>query len=329
VFQASIVLNSGTTPLPPRQIQATNTTNGPITIGQITASPSQFWIPAPSDPTYPDGCSNTTLQAGNTCKFFVNFTASPLAPGTTTQTWLGTVTVPSDAPNSPNLTQLSGTGIAGLVNLSSTMVFPNTLVGTTTAKALTASLSNPNSVAMTVYSVTATGDFAIVTDGCTGTLPAKSSCKVTVDFAPTAQGINTGALQIVSNARNATASSPGTINLQGKGTLSAPTFSPKSLSFGSVALGVPSTKTLRVTNPNAIAMVFGTASVSSASGDYLISSDSCSGNTISAGAQCTIGVTFTPAAKGGFTGSLSIVDNAGAVITPSATQKISLSGSGK
>jgi hypothetical protein len=333
VFGYSTVLNSGTTPTPPRLIQATNQTKRPITIGRITVSPSQFWIPATDDPSYFDHCSNTKLPPGHTCTFSVNFTASPLAPGATTQTWMGTVTVPSDAPNSPNLTALQGTGIAGLINLSSTMVFPNTLVGATTAKAETASLYNPNAVDMTIDSVGVTGDFSIVSDGCnTGTLttpttlPAKSSCTVTVNFAPTAQGIRTGTLQITSNARN----NPAYIKLQGAGTLSAPAFSPKSLSFGTVPLGdTGATKPLTVTNTNTIPMVFGTASISSISGDYQISADSCSGNTISAGTQCTIGVTFKTGTKGGFTGALSIVDNAGAVISPTATQKVSLSGSGK
>ena len=356
---------------------------------------------------------------------------------------MGTVTVPSDAPNSPNLTALRGTGIAGLIDLSLSLAFPATLVDNQSTTVKTATLSNPNAVALTVDSIAATGDFGIITS--TGANPCNisgatilrpkgssgSSCTVGVAFTPTAQGIRTGTLQITSNARNATESSPGTIKLQGTGTLSAPTFTPKSLSFGKVTVGVASppqtftmtnnnpiamtidsvtsskgdytasqnclgilnpgvggactvsvtfapsvtgadngtisikdnagtgtqkigvygsgyltaptlssktlafgketvgdttaAQTLTVTNPNTVPMDFGTATISS---DYQISGDTCSGNSIGAGAFCTISVIFTPTAKRAFRGSLHIFDNAGAVTSSTATQSVSLTGTG-
>lgn len=141
-------------------------------------------------------------------------------------------------------------------------------------------------------------------------------------FAPTAQGTRTGTLQIASNARN----NPATIALKGTGTLLAPTFSTRSLAFGKVTIGSPSTKSVTLTNPNSIALNFGTATISG--GVYTISSDTCSGMSIGAGDPCTIGVTFTPTATTAVTGTLGVVDAAGTGSAPS-TQNVSLTGSGQ
>jgi len=234
--------------------------------------------------------------------------------------------MPSNASDSPHIVTLSGTGEAGLIALSASQAFPNTLVGHTSATVKTATLKNPNKVALTVYSVTPSGDFGTVSDTCSGAIlgpvgsvsPPLPSCTVGVTFTPTAQGTRTGSLQITSNASN----SPATIALQGPGTLSAPTFSPASLAFGAQALGtVYAAKSVTVTNPNLGPINFtGTAAVTSG---YNIVSDTCSGNIILAGNTCTIGVTFTPAATGSDPGILSIYDNAA-----TGTQKVGLSGTG-
>jgi sugar lactone lactonase YvrE len=326
VFYYSIVLNSGTT-APTRVVTATNQSGGPITIGTVTVSPTQFSM------AY-DHCSNTTLQPGHTCTVGVNFTASPLATDATTQTWTGTVTVPSGASTSPNVTTLEGTGIAGLIGLSPTIAFPNTLVGTTTATTRTAKLTNPyGKIAMTIDSVGVTGDFSIVSDGCnTGTpttpttLAASSSCTVTVKFAPTAQGIRTGSLQIVSNARNALASSPGTIKLQGTGTLSPLTFSPTALSFPKQTVDTTSAdKEITVANNNTYP-VGGAVAISSiipSKSVFSVDSTTC-GSSLAPQTTCNIYVNFKPTATGTISATLNIVDNAG-----NGTQKAGLYGIGK
>jgi sugar lactone lactonase YvrE len=304
VFEYSIVLNSGT-PAPPRLVKVTNQSGGSITIGHVTASPSQFW-------TSSDNCTGKTLAPGAPCTVDVNFTATAVA------TFTGTLTVPSDASNIPSVTTLEGVGDAGLIDLPATMVFPNTLVGHTTATAETAKLYNPNAVDMTIDSITPTGDFSIFSDGCfTGTpttLLAKSSCTITVKFAPIAQGIRTGSLQIVSNARNATASSPGTIELEGKGTLSPLTFSPKTYSFGKVAYpGSSADQIFTLTNPNTASGATATInSIATSTGAFSIDSTTC-GSSLAPQATCKIYVKFEPTApaQGAISATLNIADNAG------------------
>jgi N-acetylneuraminic acid mutarotase len=212
VFTYSIFLNTGTTTTPARIETVLNNSAATINIGQITATTTEpvDVSPSPNFLITADGCSNTKLTVGKTCTVDVDFTATALGNFT------GTLNVPSDASNGTRYVGLKGTGIAGLINLSPSILFPNTVVGGTSAPK-TATLTNPNSVAMSVFSVTPLGDFAIpaATDHCSGNLnlAAGASCTVGVTFTPTATGTRTGSLTIISNARN----SPATITLQGTG----------------------------------------------------------------------------------------------------------------
>jgi hypothetical protein len=98
-------------------------------------------------------------------------------------------------------------------------------------------------------------------------------------------------------------------------------LSPTSLNFKKVAIGQTSSpQTVTLTNT-------GTATLNisgiTASGDYQISSNTC-GPTVAAGANCAVGVTFTPTKKGKRTGLLSFTDNA-----PGSPQTVSLTGVGQ
>ena len=333
VFTSSTFLNSGTTTTPPRYVTVVNNypSGLPLSFGQITATTTGTpggpvsVSPSPNFKMPSDTCSNQTLLTHNqTCTVGVDFTATAVGGFT------GTLNMPSNAFNSPNIVGLKGTGIAGLINLSPAMVFPNTLVGATT-KAKTATLHNPNAVDMTVDSVTAmtadcltaSGDFSIATDGCTGTpLLAKSSCTVTVKFAPAAQGVRPGALQIVSNARN----NPGCIKLQGKGTLSPLTFSPTLVSFGKVTVNTTSgDKEITVTNNNANVPggAVAISSITPSNSVFTVDSTTCGGS-LAPQTTCNIYVKFTPTATGAISATLNIVDNAG-----NGTQKAGLHGTGK
>ena len=332
-FGYSIFLDSGTPTAPPRIVTVCNgeftagtpgtcvpnpaTCAGALTITSVVPSPSQF-------AKVSDSCTGATLTATETCTVGLHFTATAVGKVS------GALKFTSNASNSPHTIALVGEGVAGLIRVSAAITFPNTVVGTTSATTNVATLSNPNAVALDVYDVyVASRDFSIQNDTCSGTthrpkgsIVSPDSCTVGVTFTPTQQGLRTGTVTVDSIAKN----SGATIALKGTGTLSAPTFSPKPLAFGKVSVGSPETLPLTVTNPNSVALDFGTASISG--GVYTIASDACSGNSIGAAASCTISVTFTPTAKPAVSGTLSIVDNAGAVVTPGTTQKVALTGSG-
>ncbi|HXJ94619.1 MAG TPA: choice-of-anchor D domain-containing protein [Terriglobia bacterium] len=183
----------------------------------------------------------------------------------------------------------------------------------------TVGVTNFNLTAMTISNITATGDFS-QTNNCPASLgkfvPTASfppGCTVTVTFTPTADGRRTGTLTLV----DGDPTSPQTVNLSGVGTNVS--LSSALLNFGTVTVGTNSTsKTATVTNlGTGLLSVTGIA----ASGDYS-QTNNC-GSTLSAGASCTITVTFTPTAPGNRFGTVTLTDSDG-----SGSQVLGLTGIG-
>jgi hypothetical protein len=139
---------------------------------------------------------------------------------------------------------------------------------------------------------------------------------VGVTFTPAATGPASGSLTFTDNALT----SPQSVALSGSG--SAPvTFSANTLSFGFVAHGTTSAaKSVTVTNHLNVSLNL-TSIVASPSA-FAISANTC-GASIPAGANCTVSVTFSPAAAGSVSGSLVFTDAAA-----TSPQKVTLSGTG-
>src|SRR5205807_2054460 len=122
--------------------------------------------------------------------------------------------------------------------------------------------------------------------------------------------------------------SPQNVSLGGTGSNSAPGvgLAPTSLAFGNQLLATTSAPmTVTLTNTGAAAL---TINSFAASGDFAATSTGASAcpmspATLAASGNCTINVTFTPAALGARTGTLSVADNAGG-----SPQIIMLSGNG-
>ena len=187
------------------------------------------------------------------------------------------------------------------------LAFPSTLISTTSSP-LTLTLSNPGTVAMSITSFTLTGtnasDFAISSNACGATLAAGAKCTIKMTFKPAALGARSAALSVADNA----CMSPQTIALSGKGT--EITMSPSPVSFGSETVGTTSAPmTVTVTNHGTTAVKVTSAVIAGADkADFAITSNNCT--TIAAsGGTCSITVTFTPAASGARTGTLSLTDN--------------------
>ena len=141
---------------------------------------------------------------------------APNTAGTVT----GSVSLTSNAPNSPLAIALSGTGVAAtkLLGLStSSLSFGNVNVGSNSA--LSVALTNNGNSNVTISSVGVTGA-GFSASGVTANeiLTPNQSVTVTVTFAPGTAGAVSGSISIASNATN----SPATISVSGTGVATTP-----------------------------------------------------------------------------------------------------------
>jgi trimeric autotransporter adhesin len=114
---------------------------------------------------------------------------------------------------------IQATGIGGLALMSlstSSLTFPARNEGTTSIPQ-TATLTNTGVEPLTISGVTLiganTGDFSFQGNTCGSSVAAGASCAISVSFNPTASGVRSAILQIVSNAP----SSPDNVQLSGNG----------------------------------------------------------------------------------------------------------------
>jgi hypothetical protein len=281
-----------------------NTGTAPLNniIPSITgANPTDFAIS-----TGANACG-ATLAAGSSCSIYVTFT-----PASAT-TFSATLSVADNASGSPQTANLTGTGTAPGVSLTSPPSFPNTLTGTTSA-ALAATLSNTGTAPLNNIIPSITGanptDFAISTgaNACGATLAAGSNCSIYVTFTPASATTFSSTLSVADNASG----SPQTATLTGTGTApiatftSSPTFPNTLTGTTSAALAATLSNTGTAPLNNIIPSITGTNPT-----DFAIATgaNAC-GTTLAAGSSCSIYVTFTPASATTFSATLSVADNA-------------------
>jgi len=179
----------------------TNSGNAALAITSVAAT---------GDFTQTNNCG-TSLAAGAKCTISVTFT--PTAVGTRT----GTVSIADNASGSPQTIALSGTGTLPVVTAPAATLTPTSLtfasqIDGTTSAAQIVTLSNSGTAALTIASITASGDFAL-TQNCGTSLGTGAVCTISVTFTPTTAGARTGTVTITDNA----ADSPQTISLSGGG----------------------------------------------------------------------------------------------------------------
>ena len=163
-------------------------------------------------------------------------------------------------------------------------------------------LTNYNPTAMSISSVTTTGDF-IQTNTCPANLPGftgqmPSSCVVKVNFAPLAAGNRTGSLTIV----DSDSTSPQVVSLTGLGTM-AP-VSTSLLNFGTVLVGNSATLTATLTNRSTAQLTINSVVPSSG----YTQTNTC-GTRLAGHATCTFTVTFAPTTPGQRYGTLTVTDS--------------------
>ena len=195
------------------------------------------------------------------------------------------------------------------------VAFAAQVAGTTSASK-TVTLKNTSSSAVSISSITATGNFAVLSQTCGSSLNAGASCQVNVTFSPSVSGALTGSLAISDSAPD----SPQVVSLNGTGDLPL-TISPAKLSFGTETVGkTTAALTVAITNNESSTLDFSF----SASGDYAINSTGTTcGVSLASKAKCNIAVTFTPTSNGSVNGAVAISD--AAAFSP---QLVALSGTG-
>jgi HYDIN/CFA65/VesB-like, Ig-like domain/Abnormal spindle-like microcephaly-assoc'd, ASPM-SPD-2-Hydin len=268
-----------------------NSGTGSVNISQATVVGTGFAVSGLALPL--------TLGPGQSSAFAITFL--PVAAGSVS----GSISLASDAPNSPTVISLSAAGVQPLISVvPSSVNFGNVTVGLTNTQTVT--VSNLGGASLSVTQTAGPGaGFSLSGLLLPLTLAPGQSSSFTLSFAPASSGAFTSSLALVSNAP----ASPTAISLSGAGVapilqLSA---SATSLNFGSVTVGASSTQSVTLTN-------VGNSNVSVSQISVAGSGVSVSGLalpvTLSAGQTASFNVTFAPTVTGSVTGSVSVISTA-------------------
>ena len=260
-----------------------------------------------------------TLQA-NTCGTSLapqtGCTVSIVFRPTATGARIGMLTILSDA--GTQTVPLTGIGTAPATDKLSplALTFAQQVVNTTSAEQ-TVTLTNDGDVPLTLVAAQIlSGDFTAV-NACGPTLPAHTSCGVSVSFAPKHVGVLTGILQLTDVQHAQTVALNGTA-IAGAGV----SISPSSLTFANTGVGnAGAPQTLTLTNNGGVPLQLSAVTVSGNFGIVSGSSTCTITAAIPVGGSCSMGIAFLPNAAGVLTGTVVISSNA-------ATQTAQLNGTG-
>ncbi len=206
-------------------------------------------------------------------------------------------------------------GLSAAAASPSPLVFPSQVFGTASSP-MTVTLENTGSLALTVSSISMSGDFS-ETDNCANAAVAVgASCAIQVTFTPQATGPLSGEMTIYANVYGGQL----TVDLTGTGAAAgAVSLTPASVPFGQVEVGTTSPP-LSVTAANNGAAAIPITSVS-ITPPFVLLSNACGTTSLAASSDCALQVEFAPTQAGPASGLLTFVDGAG-------TQTVELSGTG-
>ena len=305
--ESPATLNFGSLPIGNNQTLGetlTNVGNSSVTISQATVTGAGFTLSGWSLPL--------TLAVGQSTNFNVVF--APQASGTVN----GSVTVVSDAINSPLSLAISGAGLApgSLAANPPSISFSNVQVGNNQSVSETLTNSSGSSVTITQAAPTGSG-FSVSGLNLPVTLAAGQGTTFNVVFTPQSAGNVSGNLTVLSNASNPTLIVPLSGSAVEPGTL---TPNPSSISFGSVQVGNNKSVTETVTNTGGSDV---TISQAKATGTGFSINGISPPLTLTVGQSVTFNVVFTPLSAGSDSGNVAIISDAS-----NPTLNISLSGTG-
>jgi hypothetical protein len=276
------------------QVIDTTSTAQSVTITNGGASAQVVDIVMGGDFTETDNCAGN-IAAGSSCTAKISFTPSLVGSIS------GAASIYDGSHNLLAFVGLSGTGDAPVTTSPASLSFKAGTIGTLSA-AQTFKITNNFSGSVNVTAITASSDYVINTGTCLTTPLAKGKyCTVSVQVLPTS-ATDDGAIIVTDNAPNGL---PLVVKLSSAATGGPTTpisLSKTSLTFKELTGGTSASQTITVTNTSASAVTLGTTS---ASGDYAIVSNTCTGS-LAAGKTCTFGITFNPTFVGTIEGSAAI-----------------------
>ena len=187
-----------------QKVTLTNTGTAPLMIKDIFNVNNADFLETNNCP------EGRSLAAGVSCSAWVSF--RPIQDGTRS----GSIKFIDNAPNSPQIVKLSGTGVGSspVANLepSNPISFAPQKVGImSTAKTLL--LTNIGNSTLNILKIAVTGDFLQI-NNCPASLAPGGRCQIMISFRPTTTGTRTGSLTITDNAPD----SPQVSKLSGTGT---------------------------------------------------------------------------------------------------------------
>jgi hypothetical protein len=277
-----------------------------------------------------------TANSANSCTININFT--PAATGARS----ATLTITSNATNSPTSTSLTGTGVVpgALITPPSPFGFGNQTTGTTSSPAQIFSVSNIGGAPLHITSVALGGNdptqFVFANSGpgsCAPpvTLPATFGlCTFTVAFSPTTSGAKSATVTVTDDAGNV-AGTTQVETVTGTGVAPSVIFSVTPVTFGNQRINTTSVS-MKVTLTNnggldtTLAASTPVTIIGSNFSEFAVQSTTCTASFVlkaNGASSCDVNITFTPSATGARTATLNIFDNA-----PGSPQTDTLNGTG-
>ncbi|HXY51021.1 MAG TPA: choice-of-anchor D domain-containing protein [Terriglobales bacterium] len=290
----------------------TNTSNTPVTLSVRTSS-QDFQVSSPSLPL--------TLAPRQRATVAVDFKPQALGNPSSKISFVGTDggAIQVDLP-------VRGSAVKawGLSVNPGSLAFGGVAVGA--SKTLSATLSNSGSFSITVEQASAsTAAFTVEKLNLPLVLQPGQSMTLTVAFAPTASGLQSGGISVRGFASRTTdrgrngrewpkwSADSVWVAAAGTGTSQAATVSPgqlsaspSNLSFGTVAVGSSNSQLETVTNPGGSDVTI--SQITSGSASFRPGSLSLPA-TLSPGRSLTFSITFAPQAAGNFSSGLTLASN--------------------
>jgi hypothetical protein len=275
-----------------KPIILSNTGTAAVQISSIAASGTGFTVNGITVPFTLNAAATATLNA----------VFAPTAAGSVS----GSVTVTSNATNSPLTISLTGTGAQpGLSITPASFAYGSVVDGQT--KSQTFTLTNTGSASLTISQLSVGGAGYSVSGLATpSTIAAGATATLNAVFAPTTAGSLPGTITILSNAPG----SPSTVALSGTGVAGTVALSanPTSLAFGSVNAGTTSSKSVTLTNGGSANVTISQVTVSAKD---VTTSGVTTPVTLTPGQTQTLNVAFKPTVAETVSGNITITSTQG------------------